>query len=192
MKFGINQAISQTITQLSCIQLETPSSRLWNFWWIKTYTTFNRRGLSYSVLPMPHGYVALVLLILGQSPPDKPHPDFIHPDINTLRPRQMAVIFQTTFSNAFFFNENVLISIKISLKFVPKGQINNNPALFQIMTWRRPGDKPLSEPMMVSSLTHICVTRPQRVNSRKTHTLDITHLGPLLLTWIYLNPNVDN
>ena len=41
MKFGINQAISQTITQLSCIQLETPSSRLWNFWWIKTYTTFN-------------------------------------------------------------------------------------------------------------------------------------------------------
>ena len=41
MKFVINQAISQTITQLSCIQLETPSSRLWNFWWIKTYTTFN-------------------------------------------------------------------------------------------------------------------------------------------------------
>ena len=40
MKFGINQAISQTITQLSCIQLETPSSRLRNFWWIKTYTTF--------------------------------------------------------------------------------------------------------------------------------------------------------
>ena len=40
MKFGINQAISQTITQLSCIQLETPSSRLWIFWWIKTYTTF--------------------------------------------------------------------------------------------------------------------------------------------------------
>ena len=40
MKFGINQSISQTITQLSCIQLETPSSRLWNFWWIKTYTTF--------------------------------------------------------------------------------------------------------------------------------------------------------
>ena len=41
MKFGINQAISQTITLLSCIQLETSSSRLLNFWWIKTYTTFN-------------------------------------------------------------------------------------------------------------------------------------------------------
>ena len=37
-------------------------------------------------------------------------------------------------------------------------------ALVQIMVWRRRGDKPLSEPMMVSSLTHICVTRPQWVN----------------------------
>ena len=27
----------------------------------------------------------------------------------------------------------------------------------------RPGDKPLSEPMMIRLLTHICVTRPQRV-----------------------------
>ena len=32
------------------------------------------------------------------------------------------------------------------------------------MAWRRPGDKPLSEPMMVSLLMHICVTRPQWVN----------------------------
>ena len=45
-------------------------------------------------------------------------------------------------------NENVWISIKISLKFVPKGPINNIPALVQIMTWRRSGDKPLSEPMI--------------------------------------------
>ena len=34
------------------------------------------------------------------------------------------------------------------MKFVPKGQIDNDPALVQIMAWRRPGDKPLSEPMM--------------------------------------------
>ena len=45
-------------------------------------------------------------------------------------------------------NENVLMSIKISLKFVPKGQINNIPVLVQIMAWRRTGDKPLSEPIM--------------------------------------------
>ena len=37
----------------------------------------------------------------------------------------------------------------ISLKFVPEGPINNIPALIQIMAWRRPGDKPLSEQMMV-------------------------------------------
>ena len=40
----------------------------------------------------------------------------------------------------------VTLSIKISLKFVPKGPINNIPALVQIMAWHRSGDKPISEP----------------------------------------------
>ena len=62
-----------------------------------------------------------------------------------------------------FLNENIWISIKIPLKFVPRDPISNIPALAQIMAWRRPGDKPLSEPMTVSLLTHICVTRPQWV-----------------------------
>ena len=75
----------------------------------------------------------------------------------------MDVIFLTTFSNAFF-NENVSISIKISLKFVLKGPINKVPALVQIMAWRRPGDKPLSELMMIRLPTHICVTRSQLVD----------------------------
>ena len=47
---------------------------------------------------------------------------------------------------------------------MPKGPIDNIPALVQIMAWRRPGDKPLFEPIMVGLLTHICVTRPQWVN----------------------------
>ena len=55
--------------------------------------------------------------------------------------------------------------IKIWLKFVSKGLINNIPALVQIMAWRRLGAKPLSEPMMFSLLMHICVTWPQWVNS---------------------------
>ena len=63
-----------------------------------------------------------------------------------------------------FLNENVIISMKIPLKFVPKAPIINNPALVQIMAWHQSGDKPLSEPMMVSLLTYICVTRPQWVN----------------------------
>ena len=47
---------------------------------------------------------------------------------------------------------------KILLKFVPKGLINNIAALVQIMVLGWPGDKPLSEPMMVKLPTHICVT----------------------------------
>ena len=68
----------------------------------------------------------------------------------------MANISQT-FSNAFLFNENVQILIKISLKFVPKGPINNIPAMVQIMAWLQPGDKSLSEPMMtLFGDTYIC------------------------------------
>ena len=60
-------------------------------------------------------------------------------------------------------NENIWISLKILLKFVPKVPIDNIPALVQIMAWHRSGDKPLSEPMMVSLLTQINFTRPQWV-----------------------------
>ena len=88
--------------------------------------------------------------------------------VNTLRPRQNGSRFADDTFKHIFLNENVRISIKISLKFVPKGPINNNPSLVQIMAWRRSGDKPLSEPMMVSLLTHICVTRPQWVKRRGT------------------------
>ena len=82
---------------------------------------------------------------------------------NTLRPRQNGRHFPDDIFKCIFLNENVWISIKISLKFVPKGSIDNIPALVQIMAWRRPGAKPLSELMMVSLLTYICVTRPQWV-----------------------------
>ena len=83
--------------------------------------------------------------------------------LNALRPRQNGRHFPDDSFKCIFLNENVWISIEISQKLVPKGSINNNPALCQIMAWRRPGDKPLSGLMMVSSLTHICVTRPQWV-----------------------------
>ena len=87
--------------------------------------------------------------------------------INTLRPRQNGCHFADDTFKRIFLKENVTILIKISLKFVPKSPIDNVPALFQIMAWRRPGDKPLSEAMMVSLLTHICVARPQWVNVYK-------------------------
>ena len=86
-----------------------------------------------------------------------------HCCFSTLRPRQNGRHFADDIFKCFFLNENVWIPIKTSLKFVPKGPINNIPALVQIMAWRRPGDKPLSEPMMFRLPTHICVTRPQWV-----------------------------
>ena len=68
--------------------------------------------------------------------------------INTLRPRQNGRHFPDDIFKCIFL-ENIWISIQISLKFVPKGPINNIPALVQVMAWRRPGDKPLSDSMMV-------------------------------------------
>ena len=84
---------------------------------------------------------------------------------NTLMLRQNGHHFSDDIFKCIFLNEKVWILIKISLKFVPKGPINNIPALVQIMAWRRSGDKPLSEPVMVSLLTYMCVTLPQWVKS---------------------------
>ena len=86
--------------------------------------------------------------------------------VNTLRPKENGHNFLDDILKCIFLNEKVWISIKISLKFVPKGPISNIPALVQIMAWHRPCDKPLSETMLTSLLTHICVTRPQWVNIR--------------------------
>ena len=49
--------------------------------------------------------------------------------INTLRPRQNWRHFADDTFKRIFLNDNVRISIKISLKFVLKGPINNNPSL---------------------------------------------------------------
>ena len=84
--------------------------------------------------------------------------------VNSLRLRRNRRHFTDDIFKCIFLNEHVWISITVSLKFVPKGPVNNIPALVQIMAWRRPGNKPLSEPMMIISLTHICITRPQWVN----------------------------
>ena len=84
---------------------------------------------------------------------------------------KMAAIFQTTVSNGFSWMKMYEFRIEVSLKFVPKGPINNIQSLVQIMAWCRPGDKPLSEPMLVNLPMHIWVTRPQWV---KTHCFLVT------------------
>ena len=83
--------------------------------------------------------------------------------INTLRPRLNCRHCPYDILKWIILNENVWTSLKISLKVFPIGPINNTPALVQMMAWRRPDDKPLSEPMMVRLSTNICDTRPQWV-----------------------------
>ena len=100
--------------------------------------------------------------------------------VNSLGPRQNGRHFADDIFRCILFNENVWIPIKISLNFVPRGSINNTTSLVQIMAWRRPGDKPLSESMMVSLLTHICVTRPQWVKTVSRYC----KLSPYRARWI--------
>ena len=70
--------------------------------------------------------------------------------INTLKPRQNGRYFADDIFKYIFLNENVWIPIKISLKFVARDLIDNILALVEIMAWRRPGDKPFFEPMMLN------------------------------------------
>ena len=60
----------------------------------------------------------------------------------------MAAILADNIFKHILLNENIRISIQISLKFVPKVLIDNMSALIQVMAWRRTGDKPLPEAMM--------------------------------------------
>ena len=103
-----------------------------------------------------------------------------------------AIHLVKKFFKRMFFNENIWISINISLKFDPKGSINNIPALVQIMAWRRPGDKPLSELMMVNLPTHICATRPQWVNFTENRWAGVVDQSALNFTWFNLSRNVQH
>ena len=94
---------------------------------------------------------------------------------------KMTDISQTALSNAFSWMK-MLILIKISMKFVPRDPIDNIPALVQIMAWHRTGNKPLSEPMMVRLLMHICVTQPQCVK------LNVAKLEGLKHRFLVSNP----
>ena len=107
-----------------------------------------------------------------------------------MRPRENGQHLADDTFKRIFFNENVWISIKISLTFVPKGPIYNIPALVQIMAWCRPGDKPLSEPMMDSLPRHICVTLPQWINKLGPRQ-NGRHFADNIFRRIFLNENLN-
>ena len=69
---------------------------------------------------------------------------FIH-----LNAGQNGRLFADDIFKCILMNEKFCILIKISLKFVPKGLIDNKTALVQVMAWHRTGNKPLPEPMLI-------------------------------------------
>ena len=83
-----------------------------------------------------------------------------------MRPRQNGRHLKDDMSKCIFLKENVWIPIEISLKIVPKGLINNNPALFQIMAWRRPVANPMGIPILVRQHLYI-----ESASSGQFHTM---------------------
>ena len=73
------------------------------------------------------------------------------PDVymfNILRSRQNGCHFADCIFICIFLNGNLSILIQMSLKFVPKGVIDNNSTLVHTRGWHLAGDKPLSESIM--------------------------------------------
>ena len=104
--------------------------------------------------------------------------------INILRLRKNGRHFTDAIFKCIFLNENVWVHIGFSLKFVPNGPINNIPALVQIMAWRCPGDKPLSDPLMVSLPMHVCITWPQGVSILLMMTISVAPTFALYVLWM--------
>ena len=61
----------------------------------------------------------------------------------------MAAILANDIFKSIFLNENDRIPIQISMKFVRRSPTDNKQTLVEVMVWRRTGDKPLPEPMLI-------------------------------------------
>ena len=61
----------------------------------------------------------------------------------------MAATLADYIFKCIYLNENFRILNKTSLKYVLLGLIDFMAALVEMMAWRRTGDKPLSQPMLV-------------------------------------------
>ena len=82
---------------------------------------------------------------------------------STSPPGQNGHQFADDIFGYIFMNEKFCIFIRISLKFLPYGPIDNNAALLRVMPRRRTSVKALPELMLLSSLTHICDIRGDKL-----------------------------
>ena len=108
-------------------------------------------------------------------------------NLNTLGPRQNGRHFADDIFKCIFWNENVWISIKISLKFVPNGPINNIPLSEAMMvnlkfSWNipvsaaerskirhLPKQKSTIHTFIISFYIHLCVIIAALINNVGLH-----------------------
>ena len=79
----------------------------------------------------------------------------------------------------FFINEKYHIFIQISLRFIPKGPINNMPSMVQIMPWRHSDDNQLSDDSVVYWYIYIWNTQPWRIHTLWT---DDAHYNGVIMS----------
>ena len=113
---------------------------------IKAFAPYLSKNNKIYPMKYAHGFLMLCFAVV------------ILPSLTHWGRDKMAAIFQTTFSNAFSWMKMFEFRLRFHWSLFPRVQLT----IFQ--HWFRSGDKPLSEPMMVSLLTDICVTWPQWVN----------------------------
>ena len=83
------------------------------------------------------------------------------------RDKMPDVIFQLTFSNEFSWMKMYKFQLRFHWSFFPRVQLSKFQ-YWKIMAWHQPGDKPLSDPMLISLLMCRYVTWPQRVKNTCT------------------------
>ena len=150
------------------------------FLWVHIWAIFLHLSL---LLRMPHGHCIWHLDPIVHAKSERGWIVKYLYFFNTLEQRKNCHHVADSIFRCIFLNENVWISLKISLKFVPKGPINNIPALVQVMAWCWLDDKPLSEPIMVRLPTHICITRPQWVT---VVGQSFSNLVEIWLNWLHI------
>ena len=79
--------------------------------------------------------------------------------VTTFRPSQDV-------SNVISWTRMYRFLLRFHWSLLPMGSVKYVSALVQIMTWHRPCNRPLTEPMMVIFLTHMCITWPLLLNNR--------------------------
>ena len=105
------------------------------------------------------------------------------PRIHLNPPDWIATVLADDIFKSIFSNENDRIPFPISLKFVPRSPIDDNPAWVHVMAWHRIGDRPLSEPMMLQ-FTHAYMRHEGNISfNQRWHCL-LTCMFISRLRWV--------